>query len=83
MKQMMHGAAIMALHFLSNKNNPDNPKVIVDWGFNAWGGDNDHLLKMTMLYQQELEQNFNLPVFHIQVIIMEGRVRSNLMEKRR
>ena len=28
-----HGPA-----FLLNKNNPDNPKVIVDWGFNAWGG---------------------------------------------
>lgn len=66
-----HGPA-----FLLNKNNPDNPKVIVDWGFNAWGGkyppfENDDVVPT------RIGAEFSLPVFHPGIIMEGGSVEFN------
>ena len=66
-----HGPA-----FLLNKNNPGNPKVIVDWGFNAWGGkyppfENDDVVPT------RIGAEFNLPVFHPGIIMEGGSVEFN------
>ncbi|MGV0923724.1 agmatine deiminase family protein [Empedobacter tilapiae] len=66
-----HGPA-----FLLNKNNPDNPKVIVDWGFNAWGGkyppfENDDVVPT------KIGAEFNLPVFNPGIIMEGGSVEFN------
>lgn len=66
-----HGPA-----FLLNKKNLDNPKVIVDWGFNAWGGkyppfENDDVVPT------RIGAEFNLPVFHPGIIMEGGSVEFN------
>ncbi|MGV0919775.1 agmatine deiminase family protein [Empedobacter falsenii] len=66
-----HGPA-----FLLNKNNLYNPKVIVDWGFNAWGGkyppfENDDVVPT------RIGAEFNLPVFHPGIIMEGGSVEFN------
>ncbi|MDM1549008.1 agmatine deiminase family protein [Empedobacter falsenii] len=66
-----HGPA-----FLLNKNNLYNPKVIVDWGFNAWGGkyppfENDDIVPT------RIGVEFNLPVFHPGIIMEGGSVEFN------
>ena len=65
-----HGPA-----FLINKN-AEQKKVIVDWGFNAWGGkyppfDLDDVIP-TLIGKQ-----FNLPVFHPGIIMEGGSVEFN------
>ncbi len=66
-----HGPA-----FLVNKENTENPKVIVDWGFNAWGGkyppfENDDVIPT------KIGQAFNIPVFYPGIIMEGGSVEFN------
>ncbi|QTV04990.1 agmatine deiminase family protein [Faecalibacter bovis] len=66
-----HGPA-----FLVNKENTENPKVIVDWGFNAWGGkyppfENDDVIPT------KIGEAFNLPVFYPGIIMEGGSVEFN------
>ena len=66
-----HGPA-----FLLNKNNPANQKVIVDWGFNAWGGkyppfENDDVIPT------KIGEAFDIPVFHPGIIMEGGSVEFN------
>ena len=66
-----HGPA-----FLVNKENAENPKVIVDWGFNAWGGkyppfENDDVIPT------KIGEAFNLPVFYPGIIMEGGSVEFN------
>ena len=66
-----HGPA-----FLVNTQNTETPKVIVDWGFNAWGGkyppfENDDVIPT------KIGEAFNLPVFHPGIIMEGGSVEFN------
>lgn len=66
-----HGPA-----FLVNTQNTETPKVIVDWGFNAWGGkyppfENDDVIPT------KIGEAFNLPVFHSGIIMEGGSVEFN------
>ena len=66
-----HGPA-----FLINKENKKNPKVVVDWGFNAWGGkyppfENDDIIPT------KIAEAFNLPVFYPGIIMEGGSVEFN------
>ncbi|MBO6213291.1 agmatine deiminase family protein [Algoriella sp.] len=66
-----HGPA-----FLVNTQNIETPKVIVDWGFNAWGGkyppfENDDVIPT------KIGEAFNLPVFHPGIIMEGGSVEFN------
>lgn len=66
-----HGPA-----FLINKDNKENPKVIVDWGFNAWGGkyppfENDDVIPT------KIAEAFHLPVFYPNIIMEGGSVDFN------
>jgi len=66
-----HGPA-----FLINKENKENPKVIVDWGFNAWGGkyppfENDDVIPT------KIGEAFNIPVFYPGIIMEGGSVEFN------
>ena len=66
-----HGPA-----FLVNTQNTETPKVIVDWGFNAWGGkyppfENDDVIPT------KIGEAFNLPVFHPEIIMEGGSVEFN------
>lgn len=66
-----HGPA-----FLLNPENKDNPKVIVDWGFNAWGGkyppfENDDIIPT------KIGEAFSLPVFNPGIIMEGGSVDFN------
>ncbi|UIR57900.1 agmatine deiminase family protein [Sphingobacterium sp. SRCM116780] len=66
-----HGPA-----FLINRQQPDHKKVIVDWGFNAWGGkyppfENDDVIPT------KIAKAFNLPVFYPGIIMEGGSVEFN------
>ncbi|MBF0598188.1 agmatine deiminase family protein [Faecalibacter rhinopitheci] len=66
-----HGPA-----FLVNNENAENQKVIVDWGFNAWGGkyppfENDDVIPT------KIGEAFNLPVFYPGIIMEGGSVEFN------
>ncbi|WP_069661210.1 agmatine deiminase family protein [Arcticibacter eurypsychrophilus] len=66
-----HGPA-----FLVNSNAADHKKVIVDWGYNAWGGkyppfDQDDVIPTL------IGKEFNIPVFHPGIIMEGGSVEFN------
>ncbi len=66
-----HGPA-----FLVNKNNEDPKKIIVDWGFNAWGGKYPPFDKDDVIPTKIAEQ-FNIPVLHPGIIMEGGSVEFN------
>ncbi len=58
----MHGAVIMVRPFLINPA-AEQKKVVVDWGYNAWGGkyppfDLDDVIPTL------IAKRFDLPVYH-------------------
>ncbi|WP_312557157.1 agmatine deiminase family protein [Empedobacter brevis] len=66
-----HGPA-----FLLNSENKENPKVIVDWGFNAWGGKYPPFEKDDII-PTKIGKEFNLPVFYPGIIMEGGSVEFN------
>lgn len=65
-----HGPAFLINRLAENK------KAIVDWGFNAWGGkyppfDSDDVIPSL------IGKQFNLPVFHPEIIMEGGSVEFN------
>lgn len=66
-----HGPA-----FLINPNATDHKKIIVDWGYNAWGNkyppyDLDDIIPT------KIAQHFNLPVVHPGIVMEGGSVEFN------
>ena len=66
-----HGPA-----FLLNSENKENPKVIVDWGFNAWGVKYPPFEKDDII-PTKIGKEFNLPVFYPGIIMEGGSVEFN------
>ncbi|MGU9940304.1 agmatine deiminase family protein [Empedobacter brevis] len=62
--------------FLLNSENKENPKVIVDWGFNAWGGKYPPFEKDDII-PTKIGKEFNLPVFYPGIIMEGGSVEFN------
>jgi agmatine deiminase len=65
-----HGPA-----FLINKN-PNTPKAIVDWGYNAWG-DKYPPYDLDDIIPTKIAEMYNLPVFHPGIIMEGGSVEFN------
>jgi len=65
-----HGPA-----FLINEN-ADQPKVIVDWGFNAWGGKYPPF-DLDDVIPTKIGTYFNIPVFYPEIIMEGGSVEFN------
>ncbi len=65
-----HGPA-----FLIN-NNPNAPKAIVDWGYNAWG-DKYPPYDLDDVIPTKIAEMYNLPVFHPGIVMEGGSVEFN------
>ena len=66
-----HGPA-----FLVNPDNEETPKVIVDWGYNAWG-DKYPPYDLDDVIPTKIGAEFDIPVFHPGIVMEGGSVEFN------
>lgn len=66
-----HGPA-----FLINPENEETPKVIVDWGYNAWG-DKYPPYDLDDVIPTKIGKEFDIPVFHPGIVMEGGSVEFN------